>query len=301
MQFTSFDGKQIFVREWQAENPVGIVQIAHGMNEYAARYDKFARRLGELGYMVVADDHRGHGDTDGETLGYAPGDMFADTVEDMAQIAAFYRGQFSGIKYVIFGFSYGSFLTQSFIEKHADLADGAVIAGSSRQSAPAVRAGLLLASLGCLCKGEDAPARLVNKVVFGGYDKKFNEGPWQWLSCDRENNARYSRDPFCTFTCSNNFFRSFFRGLAGLYRRKNAAGLRKDMPLLLISGAEDPVGGAKGVARLAAFYKKQEMRAAEQYLIAGSRHEFLNEQVHFEEAFGRIADFLQAVQPSAAE
>ena len=295
MQFTTFDGKQIFVREWKIEGPRGVVQIAHGMNEYAARYDKFARRLNELGYTVVADDHRGHGDTDAETLGYAPGDMFADTVEDMAHIAEFYRGRYPGIKYVLFGFSYGSFLTQSFIQKHADLIGGAIIAGSSRQNALAVRAGLLIASLGCLCKGEDAPAKLVNGMVFGGYDKKFKEGRGQWLSSDKENNARYAEDPFCTFTCSNNFFRSFFRGLAGLYTKKNAAGLRREMPLLLISGKEDPVGGAAGVGRLFDFYKKQGMAKAEQYLIEGSRHEFLNEREHFEEAFAVIASFLEKI------
>lgn len=206
MQFTTFDGKQIFVREWKVEDPRGVVQIAHGMNEYAARYDKFARLLNELGYTVVADDHRGHGDTDAETLGYAPGDMFADTVEDMAHIAEFYRGRYPGIKYVLFGFSYGSFLTQSFIQKHADLIGGAIIAGSSRQNALAVRAGLLIASLGCLCKGEDAPAKLVNGMVFGGYDKKFKEGRGQWLSSDRENNARLCGGPVLHLHLQQQFF-----------------------------------------------------------------------------------------------
>lgn len=132
MVFTSYDKKEIFVREWtDVEEPCGVVQIAHGMNEYAARYDKFARRLNELGYAVVADDHRGHGDTDAETLGYAEGEMFSDTVKDMAGIAKHYREKFPDVKYILFGFSYGSFLTQAFIEKYARFLDGAVIAGSS--------------------------------------------------------------------------------------------------------------------------------------------------------------------------
>ena len=105
MIFTSFDKKQIFVYEWtDVPAPRGVVQIAHGMEEHAGRYETFARELNALGYAVVADDHRGHGDTDPETLGYAAGDMFADTVEDMAGIAQHFRQKFAGLPYVLFGF-----------------------------------------------------------------------------------------------------------------------------------------------------------------------------------------------------
>ena len=293
MQFTTFDGKQIFVREWKVEDPRGVVQIAHGMNEYAARYDKFARRLNELGYTVVADDHRGHGDTDAETLGYAPGDMFADTVEDMAHIAEFYRGRYPGIKYVLFGFSYGSFLTQSFIQKHAELIGGAIIAGSSRQNALAVRAGRLLALLGGAVRGKDAPARRVHKIVFGGYRKKFKGG--DWLSVDEDNNARYHADPYCEFVCSNNFFASFFKGLAGLY--KGDACPPADLPVLLLSGKQDPVGDmGAGVERLAKYYRAAGVRDLSVRLIDGARHEFLNERENREAGIAAVAAFLQKVQ-----
>ncbi len=294
MVFTSYDKKEIFVREWtDVEEPCGVVQIAHGMNEYAARYDKFARRLNELGYAVVADDHRGHGDTDAETLGYAEGAMFSDTVKDMAGIAKHYREKFPDVKYILFGFSYGSFLTQAFIEKYARFLDGAVIAGSSRQPALAVRAGSLVANVGGLVKGRAAPANFVNKTVFGGYDKKFEDR--EFLSTDAENNEKYHADPYCNFVCSNNFFIEFFKGLNGLYKKSNAAGLDVNLPLLLISGAEDAVGGEKGVGRLYDFYKKCGVKDVTKYLIANSRHEFLNEKEHFEEAFAQISAFLKRV------
>ena len=294
--FESFDRKQIFVREWtDVKEPVGVVQIAHGMNEYAARYDKFARALNAMGYAVVADDHRGHGDTDAETLGYAEGDMFADTVKDMAGIARFYGEKYKGLKYVLFGFSYGSFLTQAFLEKYARFLDGAIVAGSARQSGAAVRAGRFVSGVCGACKGEDAPADFVNRLVFGGYDKKFGDGDWQWLSSDRENNEKYRADPFCNFVCSNAFFRSFFRGMAGLYKKKNAAGLDRSLPLLLIAGKDDPVGGEKGMTRLYEFYRKQGIKDVSLRLIEGSRHEFLNEREHFDEAFAAIADFIKRI------
>ena len=293
MLFTSSDGKSISVREWaEVKDPVGVVQIVHGMNEYSARYGKFAERLNALGYVVVADDHRGHGETDPDTLGYAEGDMFEGTLRDIEGIARMYRAGYEGLKYVLFGFSYGSFLTQAFIERHPELLDGAVIAGSSRQNGAAVRFGLLAAKLGCAFKGEDAPAKFVNGTVFGGYDKKVGGEAFSWLSKDEENNARYRADPRCTFVCSNNFFRSFFRGLAGLYKGRNAAGLDRELPLLLISGEEDPVGGRAGVERLAKFYRAQGVERVQVCLLKDSRHEFLNERQNFEQAFGEIAAFI---------
>lgn len=293
MIFTSYDKKQIYVREWtKVSEPVGVIQIAHGMNEYTGRYEKFAAYFNKLGYIVVGDDHRGHGETDGDTLGYAEGDMFADTVKDMAGIAKFYREKYAGLKYVLFGFSYGSFLTQAFVRKYARFLDGAIIAGSSRQNAAAVCAGKAFAGLGGVCKGKDAPARFVNKTVFGGYSKKFKDG--EWLSTDADNNERYHADPYCEFVCSNNFFASFFKGLSGLYKKGESA--PADLPILLISGKDDPVGDmGKGVERLAKYYKEAGVRDVSVHLIEGSRHEFLNEAEHREEGLSAIAEFVKRI------
>ena len=129
--------------------------------------------------------------------------------------------------------------------------------------------------------------------MFGGYDKKFEDR--EFLSTDAENNEKYHADPYCNFVCSNNFFIEFFKGLNGLYKKSNAAGLDLNLPLLLISGAEDAVGGEKGVGRLYDFYKKCGVKDVTKYLIANSRHEFLNEKEHFEEAFAQIAAFLKKV------
>ncbi len=293
MLFTSYDKKQIYVREWtKAEDPVGVIQLAHGMNEYTGRYEKFAAYFNKLGYIVVGDDHRGHGETDGDTLGYAEGDMFTDTVKDMAGIAKFYREKYAGLKYVLFGFSYGSFLTQAFVRKYARFLDGAVIAGSSKQNAAAVCAGKALARLGGAVKGKDAPANFVNKTVFGGYSKKFEDG--EWLSTDAENNERYHADPYCEFVCSNNFFASFFKGLSGLYKKGDQA--LADLPVLLISGKDDPVGDmGKGVERLAKYYKEVGVRDVTVHLIEGARHEFLNEAEHREEGLSAIAEFVKRI------
>lgn len=84
MIFNAHDNKEIFVSAWEnVAEPVGVVQISHGMAEHTGRYEEFAAYLNGLGYVVYADDHRGHGQTDKDTLGYAKGDMFGDTVKDI--------------------------------------------------------------------------------------------------------------------------------------------------------------------------------------------------------------------------
>lgn len=294
MIFQSFDGKEIFLYTWEtAERPRGVVQIVHGMAEHAARYEAFARFLNENGFAVVADDHRGHGRTDGATLGWCEGDMFADTVRDEAAITAYFKEKYAGLPYFVFGFSYGSFLTQRYISGYGGSVTGAVIGGSSYKKDAEVYLGSAVAAVGKAFCGGQTPARLIEKLSFGAYAKKFEDR--EWLSTDAENNARYRGDPLCGFTCSHKFYADFFRGLRSLYTKKYIAGLKKDMPVLLVSGAEDPVGNmGRGVEKLYRFYtEKAGMRNVTQKLFEGSRHEFLNERENRAEKWGAVLRFFE--------
>ena len=265
MILKSFDGKEIFVREWtDVKEPKAVVQIVHGMTEHSERYDAFAKFLNERGYIVVADDHRGHGYTDGDTLGYCAGNMFFDTERDEAMLTDFYKKTFPGLKYFIFGFSYGSFVTQRY-----------------------------LADFGQKVKGEKRAAKLIEKLSFGAYSKKFEDG--QWLSNDPENNERYAGDPLSGFTCSNRFYRDFFKGLRSLYTKRYIAGLPKDLPLLLASGEKDPVGDmGEGVKKLYKFYtEKAGMQNVSIVLFENGRHEFLNEREDREKKWGTLLNFFE--------
>lgn len=290
MIFKSFDGKEIFVREWtDIEVPKGIVQIVHGMVEHSARYDAFARFLNGQGYLVVADDHRGHGETDKDSLGYCEGDMFADTVRDEGAITDYYKAKYPQLKYFVLGFSYGSFITQSYISKYGDKIDGAVIAGSNHKKDFEVYLGSVVARLAPAKK----PAKFIEKLSFGAYAKKFQDG--EWLSIDEENNGAYHADKYCTFTCSNRFYRDFFKGLKSLYTSKYIAGLKKDLPVLLASGQNDPVGNmGKGVEKLYKFYtQKAGMTNVRIKLFKNSRHEFLNEKEGRDEKWGAMLAFFE--------
>lgn len=278
MELKSFDGKKIYIHEWtEVENPKGVVQIVHGMAEHAGRYEAYARYLNEHGYIVVADDHRGHGKTDPKTLGYAKRNMFEGTVKDEGVIARYYQKQYPGLSYFLFGFSYGSFIVQTCIARFGDILDGAVIAGSNHKKDDDVKLGSFVSTLKCMIFGGKRPAKLIEKLSFGEYAKQFKDG--QWLSTDAANNAAYAADPLSGFTCSYHFYRNFFKGLKKLYTRDYKEKLPKTLPLMVVSGRNDPVGEmGEGAKRLALYYREEAgMPQTELRLFEGSRHEFLNE------------------------
>lgn len=293
MLFRSFDQKEIFVHEWlDVENPKGLVQIVHGMTEHGKRYEAFAKFLNEHGYYVVADDHRGHGNTDKDTLGYCKGDMFQDTVRDEGELTGYYRRKLDYEKHIVFGFSYGSFLTQSYIGQYGNLIDGAIIGGSSYKKDFEVRLGSFVSGI----SPKKKPAKLIENLSFGAYEKQFDDR--EWLSNDAENNAAYHADPFCGFTCSNRFYHDFFKGLKKLYTKKYIGSLNKELPLLLIAGKNDPVGEmGKGMEKLKAFYtQKAGMKNVTLTLFEGSRHEFLNEKENRDEKWQTVLSFLEGVE-----
>ncbi len=288
MILKSWDNKKITIHEWlNVKKPKGIVQIIHGMVEHGARYDKFAKFLNSKGYLVVADDHRGHGNTDKTTLGYCDGDMFADTVKDEGFITDYYKQKYPNLKYFVFGFSYGSFLTQSYIGKYGNKIDGVVIGGSNYKKDFQV----YLGSFVCLFNNKKKPAKLIEKLSFGAYAKNFDEG--EWLSVDKDNNTHYHADPYCKFICSYRFYADFFRGLRKLYTKKYIRNLNKDLPILLISGKDDPVGNmGKGVKKLFNFYKnKAKVKYVSLILFPHSRHEFLNEMPEALDRYEILLDF----------
>lgn len=296
MDFQSFDNKTIFVYEWASvAEPKGIVQIVHGMAEHAGRYEAFAKYLNSFGYIVVADDHRGHGRTDEDSLGYFAGDIYESILKDEEELTRYYQKRYVGLKYFLFGFSFGSFLAQSMLSRSPAAYDGVVLGGSSYKKDAQVYLGSMICALVNLFKKEKVPAGLLEELSFGAYKKKF--GNEQWLSLDNDNNKKYLQDPLCGFTCSYAFYRDFFKGLKKLYTKKYREGLRQDLPLLIVSGKNDAVGNmGKGVQKLSRFYReKAGVKSVETLLFEHSRHEFLNEQMDRDLKWGSIKEFFDRI------
>ena len=119
--FTSSDGKTlIHVNQWTPVNRkiLGVVQIAHGVAEYGARYAPFAEFLCGHGFVVVANDHLGHGKSQIEDrpmvyLGDKNG--WENVVDDIEKIRERTAKVFPDVPYFLFGHSMGSFLSRTHL------------------------------------------------------------------------------------------------------------------------------------------------------------------------------------------
>lgn len=296
--FTGFGDYPINLAVWdQVEGEIkGVVQILHGMVEHIKRYDEFARFLNAHGYVVLGDDHRAHGVTAQGSLGVVPdGDCFADTVEDAILIGKYARETYKA-PLLVFGHSYGSFLTQRYIQKCGEM-KAVVLCGSACMDIPDVKAGLCVAKMQAALFGEKKKANLIRKMSFGPYNNAFKEEKKEnaWLTRDDVRREAYNADPMCNYTMSIGFYTSFFSALSKLYSPEALSGISKDLPVFIISGDRDPVGGmGKLINRLYEVYKDNGLSHVEVKLYPEARHELLNELCR-EEVMGDVLTFYDGV------
>lgn len=278
----------------EVQKPVGVVQIIHGMAEHAARYDEFAQYLNRVGFIVLGDDHRGHGKTCGvDRLGIVPeGDCFWDTLRDEMKISEYAAEQWN-LPLFVFGHSYGSFLTQAYLQNASDKARAVILCGSAKQNGADAKLGRMVANAQCSLLGKDKKAKLIRKLSFGAYDKSFKGEKKEagWINRDDVEREKYLNDPLCNATLSLGFYKSFFNALGALYKKKNLERIDKNLPLLILSGDQDPVGGkGKLVVKLLQTYQEIGMKRVEMKLYRDARHELTNE-INKNEVFRDVADF----------
>lgn len=281
--FTAKDGFKFSVSFWIPDcSPKGVFQILHGMVEYIDRYDEFASFLCERGFVVAGDDHRGHGLTAGvENLGKVPkGHAFFDTIDDAIMLTDYLKKEYPDVPIILFGHSYGSFLAQGYIQKNSQNIDGCILCGSAKMSTPDVKLGKAISDMQSKIHGDHKPANFIRKMSFGGYDMPFKSENRKnaWLNRDVEACELYNNDKYCNYTMSIGFYKSFFDGLTKLYIQSNLDKINKDLPILIISGDNDPVGkNGKLVHNLYDMYVENDIKNVKIKLYEKARHEILNE------------------------
>jgi alpha-beta hydrolase superfamily lysophospholipase len=284
LSFQDTDGIDIFVYYWipQQQPPKAAIQIAHGMGETAARYERFAKALTLAGYAVYANDHRGHGLTARvpERVGVTGKDGFCKMTEAMAQLTDLIASRHLGVPVVLFGHSMGSFLVQQYMYRYTDKASGVVLSGTNGRQSPLLWAGIALAWLLAVIKGDDHRSKLLMYLTFGSYNKRFlpHRTASDWLSRDGAEVHRYLADPYCGVLLTAGFFRDFFLGLWEIHRPNRMARIPKRLPIHIFSGDMDPVGNlGKGIRQLVGMYRKLGLERVTYKLYPGGRHEMLNE------------------------
>ncbi len=263
--------------------PRAVLQIVHGMSEYVERYSGLAEFFTGRGFVVTGDDHLGHGRTVGEggTYGYfCPRDPATVVVRDVHRLKKMTQALYPGVPYVILGHSMGSFILRNYICRYGTGIQGAVIVGTGMQPPAMVRSAKALTAAVKLLRGGRHVSRLVDRAAFGSYNRRIANPrtPFDWLSRDGGNVDRYLEDPMCGFIFTVNGFQTLFELISRVQKKENLEKIPKDLPLFMVSGADDPVGEyGEGVRRAYRSLKDVGIQNIRLKLYEGDRHEVLNE------------------------
>lgn len=278
-----------------SEPPKASLQIVHGMTEHILRYSDFAEYLCSRGIAVYGHDHLGHGGTSEEKGFFAEEDGDRMLVEDAHRVNQKMASDLQGIPHFIMGHSMGSFVTRRFLTIYGKDVDGAIIMGTGNQSSGAVSMGRFLAVLMCKLKSNHYRSKMLNNMVLGNYDKKFTEPdlPNRWLCSDPEALKGYGDDPLCGFTFTVAAYRDLFTLIKGLVKGEGLDNMPKDLPILMVSGQDDPVGDfGKGVEKARKALEDVGLKP-ELILYPGMRHEILNE-TDKAKVYSDIGDWLES-------
>ena len=280
-RFTSRDGLQIACTRWHSHGPVrGVVQIAHGLGEHIGRYLGTIEALVAAGLTVYGNDHRGHGRTAPSRahLGDLGAGGFDQLVEDMVLLSLIAREEHPDAPLILLGHGLGSFAAQQYVLHHHWSIDGLILSGS-----------------GAL----DTLARLVRWAPPGS--NVLNESfapartPLDWLSRDPAVVDAFISDPLCFPMLQPRSMASFLAAAEALSDPARLRRIRRDLPVYLFSGTEDPVGEQlAGVLILIGRYRSAGLHDIRHDFYEGGRHEMLNE-TNRDEVHARLLDWVTAL------
>ena len=264
------------------DQPKAVLQIAHGMTEHMGRYEEFARSLTQAGIAVCGFDLRGHGKNgdDPEIASFGE-DGWQATLEDLRRFYELIRDRFPSLPCFLMGFSLGSFLVRDYLGIYPDGVNGAVIMGTGHQP------GWVMAMMKAIIKGEfkkagfDGTTPLVKQLSFETYNQKFkpNRTESDWLCADQDELDAYIGDPLCRRYISAGLFWQLLDAMKRTGKNSAAATWKKSMPVLLLSGANDPVGNdGKGVKAVYRQLEKSGMTDVTMKLFPTARHDLLHEK-----------------------
>jgi alpha-beta hydrolase superfamily lysophospholipase len=298
---TARDGHRISLCRWPvAGRPRGSVLIAHGMSEYAARYERFASDLNREGFEVHARDHRGHGPSAAPRGYFAAQDGWQKVVDDVDVVVDHLRAANPDLPLVLYGHSMGSFVARAYLlQQGPKLAGLALSATGYRQK--------YLAQLLCGVArwvgqrgSPEAPSRGLARLIFGSFNLSFAPArtPLDWLSRDPLEVDRYIADPLCGFAPSAALWQDLFGGIIALEDGEHSGrDLPRDCPVLLLAGSRDPVSlGAFGLGQLAARYRNAGLTQVDVKVYGGGRHE-MHHELNRDEFMRDLLQWLSRVAP----
>ena len=269
---------------WLPDNePKMVVQIVHGMTEHMGRYENFAKVLTEAGIGVAGFDLRGHGKNDiGMSCASFGEEGWQMTLKEIHKFHESLKNRFENASHILFGFSLGAFLAREYFsitENHGFA--GAIIMGTGSQPRWVLSLIMKIVKKEIKKVGFDYTNAVVRQLSFGTYNKNFspNRTYVDWLCSDEEQVDKYIDDELCKEDISSGLFYQLLESMRYTARRDTYNNWNKDMPVLLISGSDDPVGNkGKGVKLVEKSMLSNGLKNVTCKLYKNGRHDILHEE-----------------------
>jgi alpha-beta hydrolase superfamily lysophospholipase len=273
------DGIRVAERRWTPEGPVrGTVQVVHGLSEHAGRYQRLARALTARGLAVAALDQRGHGLT-AESTGpgsLGPGATTEAVLDDVRDVSRRLAADDPGVPRFLLGHSLGSAVALASAERDGSGLAGLVLSGPIgvaphlAEAVPQLQAAVA-GGMG------DQPMD-----VLGAFNAPFEPArtPYDWLTRDPDEVDAYLADSLCGDDMPPTY--GYGAGMFELVTRaahpEGLTGLPDGLPVLLLAGQRDPVGGV-GAAQVTALADLLRARGlpVQLRIYPDARHEVFNE------------------------
>jgi alpha-beta hydrolase superfamily lysophospholipase len=297
--FTDANGYEIFVYKWTPDpgmTPKAVVQIAHGAAEHALRYERFARFLNAGGFIVYANDHRGHWKTAGtmEKAGICGEDGWNGMLKDVKLLSDIIKEENPELPFFFFGHSMGSMIAQGYMQNWDDHVNGVILSGTMGSLGDDMDGTIAAAQALIKEQGVDTPSTLFEQM-FAGFNQPYEPGKtgFEWLSRDEVEVQKYMDDPWCGFPFTNGMVADLFKGAREIWKPENEAKIQNNLPIYIFSGAEDPVGGnTMSIKQLVERYEANGMNHITVKFYDGGRHEMLNE-TNRDEVHQDVLDWLE--------
>lgn len=273
--------RKIHAVMWEVERPIGIIQLVHGMVEYVERYEPFARFANQAGYIVVGNDHVGHGKSakTAEDFGRFP-DRWQCLIDDVHSLKEQVQEEYPDLPYFMLGHSMGSYVVRLYLAKYHEPLAGAIIMGTGQQSQMLTGSGIAVAKMIKSFRGANYRSKLLENMSTGSFNKSFkpNRTSSDWINRDPREVDKYLSDPYIKFRPTVNMYLGIFYMSHLATQEKWIQAMPHDLPILVVSGGQDPVGEfGKGVGKFNQLLQDNGFSKVTFKLFKDDRHEVLNE------------------------
>lgn len=262
--------------------PIGVIEFVHGMCEKRQRYADTLKYFNNKGFICAISDTRGHGENilTNEDLGYFGEDGYKGLVDDVHEFTMYLKREFPKLPLILIGHSMGSLIVRTYLKKNSREVDAVVISGSPSNRS-FIKLGKAFLKFIALFRGWHYRSPMVEKMVNGPFEKPFaKEGIVNsWLSTDRHIVELYNSDPLCGFTFTLNGYYTLFSLVQQVYSKMGWTSKNPSLPVMFISGAEDPCRKNDNAFKKAVMHLKRCGYPNTYYkLYQDMRHELFNEK-----------------------